>query len=326
MRYLFLQVRVIFLSFLVFSGGIASSAEELMGTGTIIAPIDLFDHLDTDSAKKWFSPNCSTYLGDKEEREILLTIPGEERGRFRVSLRKESYLIEKGDTLKDISKEFYGSPRKHMLISRDNPGQIKDPDLIYAGKTIDIFIANVNRVEEKAGGSVGYIPPWLIKTFIFPGDAVIFLMGIAFVLSLAIVINRRKKVPPNNDGWTSKIKKILNSLQKKDYIQEVVLLDRDGLVMISTFKKGEKWDEDAVAAMTAGILEVGERSVKEMKCGNFIDILITGKKGTILVKEVGKVAILSVIASPEVNQTKLRKRVNAAIAAIIPLIDRAEES
>lgn len=48
------------------------------------------------------------------------------------------YVIEKGDTLSKIAKEFYGDAGKYPVIFEANREVIKDADLIYPGQKIRI--------------------------------------------------------------------------------------------------------------------------------------------------------------------------------------------
>jgi nucleoid-associated protein YgaU len=48
------------------------------------------------------------------------------------------YEVKKGDSLSKISKEFYGSYKKYMLIFEANKPMLKDPDKIYPGQVLRI--------------------------------------------------------------------------------------------------------------------------------------------------------------------------------------------
>jgi nucleoid-associated protein YgaU len=50
----------------------------------------------------------------------------------------EFYVIEKGDTLSGIAKQFYGDANAYPRIFEANREVIKDADLIYPGQTIRI--------------------------------------------------------------------------------------------------------------------------------------------------------------------------------------------
>lgn len=56
-------------------------------------------------------------------------------------LKVEYYVIEKGDTLSKIAKQFYGDANKYPQIFEANREVIRDPDLIYPGQKIRIPIS-----------------------------------------------------------------------------------------------------------------------------------------------------------------------------------------
>lgn len=48
------------------------------------------------------------------------------------------YVVQKGDSLSKIAKEFYGEFKHYPLIFEANKPMLKDPDLIYPGQTLRI--------------------------------------------------------------------------------------------------------------------------------------------------------------------------------------------
>jgi len=50
----------------------------------------------------------------------------------------EYYLIQKGDTLSKISKQYYGDANKYAVIFEANREVIRNPDLIFPGQKIRI--------------------------------------------------------------------------------------------------------------------------------------------------------------------------------------------
>lgn len=51
---------------------------------------------------------------------------------------QQTYTIEKGDTLSQISKRFYGKAKYWNAIFEANRDQLKDPDRIFPGQTIKL--------------------------------------------------------------------------------------------------------------------------------------------------------------------------------------------
>ena len=50
----------------------------------------------------------------------------------------QTYVVQSGDTLSKISKQYYGDPNQYMKIVEANQPMIKDPDEIYPGQTLRI--------------------------------------------------------------------------------------------------------------------------------------------------------------------------------------------
>jgi nucleoid-associated protein YgaU len=48
------------------------------------------------------------------------------------------YTVQKGDTLSEIAKRYYGNAARWRVIYEANRDLIKDPDLIYPGQTFRI--------------------------------------------------------------------------------------------------------------------------------------------------------------------------------------------
>ncbi|HRK26952.1 MAG TPA: peptidoglycan-binding protein LysM [Chitinophagales bacterium] len=65
-----------------------------------------------------------------------LTLPQDERSVPEPE--SQYYTVEKGDTLSKISKEFYGTANKYMVIFEANKPMLKDPDKIYVGQVLRI--------------------------------------------------------------------------------------------------------------------------------------------------------------------------------------------
>jgi nucleoid-associated protein YgaU len=55
-----------------------------------------------------------------------------------VEIKVEYYVIESGDTLSKIAKQYYGNAMDYPKIFEANREVIKDPDLIYPGQKIRI--------------------------------------------------------------------------------------------------------------------------------------------------------------------------------------------
>jgi predicted regulator of Ras-like GTPase activity (Roadblock/LC7/MglB family) len=78
-------------------------------------------------------------------------------------------------------------------------------------------------------------------------------------------------------------------------IQAAAVVDNDGL-MIASSLPGDV-SEDAVAAMSAALLGLGERIVAELRRGEFDLISLKGTQGYVIIVRSGPDAVLTVLAS-----------------------------
>ncbi|MGD2186691.1 MAG: peptidoglycan-binding protein LysM [Desulfobacterales bacterium] len=67
---------------------------------------------------------------EKVNDENFSAPPAEEETEF--------YVIQKGDSLSKIAKQYYGDAMKYPVIFEANREVVKDPDLIYPGQTVRI--------------------------------------------------------------------------------------------------------------------------------------------------------------------------------------------
>ena len=67
---------------------------------------------------------------EKVNDESFTAPPAEEETEF--------YVIQKGDSLSKIAKQYFGDAMKYPLIFEANREVIKNPDLIYPGQTVRI--------------------------------------------------------------------------------------------------------------------------------------------------------------------------------------------
>jgi len=98
----------------------------------------------------------------------------------------------------------------------------------------------------------------------------------------------------------SKLTEVLEDLERKTEIRASAIVSRDGLMMASALPKDV--DEDAISAMSAGILSIGTRVGQVLKQGNVEEVTIKGEKGYTITMGCGKRAVL-IATAPE--DTKL---------------------
>lgn len=80
-------------------------------------------------------------------------------------------------------------------------------------------------------------------------------------------------------------------------IEGSVVVSADGLVMASALPADV--DEDRVAAMSAALLALGERSSKELDRGTMEDVYVKGENGYIVLMGAGQDAVLGALCREE---------------------------
>ena len=78
-------------------------------------------------------------------------------------------------------------------------------------------------------------------------------------------------------------------------VEASAVIDNDGLMIASAL--GRDVDDEAVAAMSAALLGIGERIVRELKRGDFEMVMTRGSDGYIILVRCGRDAVLSVLTS-----------------------------
>jgi hypothetical protein len=80
-------------------------------------------------------------------------------------------------------------------------------------------------------------------------------------------------------------------------LEASALVSMDGLIIVSSLPA--EIEEDRVAAMTAAMLGLGERTADELGRGMLDQIYIKGPNGYVLIMAAGDNAVLTAIAGPE---------------------------
>jgi predicted regulator of Ras-like GTPase activity (Roadblock/LC7/MglB family) len=83
-------------------------------------------------------------------------------------------------------------------------------------------------------------------------------------------------------------------------IEASAIVSLDGLSIASAMPQNV--DEDRVSAMSAAMISLGDRIVKELNLGAFDQVYIRGKEGYVLLMAVGVEAVLTALAR---DQAKL---------------------
>ncbi len=87
------------------------------------------------------------------------------------------------------------------------------------------------------------------------------------------------------------------ALRSTPGLEATAVVSIDGLTITSVLPAGI--EEERVAAMTAAILGLGERTVKEMNRGSLEQIYIRGSDGYVMIMAAGGLAVLTAIVKEE---------------------------
>ena len=80
-------------------------------------------------------------------------------------------------------------------------------------------------------------------------------------------------------------------------IEASAVVSTDGLVIASALPKDV--EEDRVAAMSAAMLSLGERTSKELMKGSLEEVFVKGQNGYILLMGAGEEAVLTALAKKD---------------------------
>ena len=80
-------------------------------------------------------------------------------------------------------------------------------------------------------------------------------------------------------------------------IEASAIISTDGLIMSSMLQAD--MDDDRVAAMSAALLSLGDRTAEELNRGTLEQVLIKGDKGYILMTHANNGSVLTVLARPK---------------------------
>lgn len=97
---------------------------------------------------------------------------------------------------------------------------------------------------------------------------------------------------------TENMTKILKDLESgTPDIEASAIVSVDGLIVASALPKDV--EEDRVAAMSAAMLSLGERTAQELNRGNLDQVFIRGEKGYVLLISAGEDAVLTSLVRKE---------------------------
>ncbi|MHA2185277.1 MAG: roadblock/LC7 domain-containing protein [Promethearchaeota archaeon] len=101
---------------------------------------------------------------------------------------------------------------------------------------------------------------------------------------------------PSVENLDDTIKPLLSATPE---VRAAAIVSTEGLPIASALPQGV--DETKVAAMTAALLSLAERSIIELKNGEFDQLYIKGSEGYLLVLQAGPNAVLTVATTSDVR-------------------------
>lgn len=101
-------------------------------------------------------------------------------------------------------------------------------------------------------------------------------------------------------------------------IEASAVISTDGLIMASMLPQG--MDEDRVAAMSAALLSLGDRTAEELNRGSLEQVLIKGDNGYILMTHASNESVLTVLAKPNARLGLIFLDVKRAASSITKLL------
>jgi predicted regulator of Ras-like GTPase activity (Roadblock/LC7/MglB family) len=101
---------------------------------------------------------------------------------------------------------------------------------------------------------------------------------------------------PTTDSLDEILKKLLAAIPE---VKAAAIVSAEGLPIASALPQGV--DETRIAAMTAALLSLAERSVIEMEKGEFDQLYVKGSDGYLLVLQAGPNAVLTVSTTKDVR-------------------------
>ena len=101
---------------------------------------------------------------------------------------------------------------------------------------------------------------------------------------------------PTTESLDEILKKLLSAIPE---VKAAAIVSAEGLPIASALPQGV--DETRIAAMTAALLSLAERSVIEMEKGEFDQLYVKGSDGYLLVLQAGPNAVLTVSTTKDVR-------------------------
>jgi len=131
----------------------------------------------------------------------------------------------------------------------------------------------------------------------------------------------RSGLPPTKEEImrTDMFQQVLEELKGSSAdVEASALISTDGLMIASALPAG--MDEDRVGAMSAALLSLGDRAVRELARGTLERVLLQGERGYVIMSSSGTEAVLTVLAKQNAKLGLLFLDIKRAAEALSKLI------
>lgn len=116
-------------------------------------------------------------------------------------------------------------------------------------------------------------------------------------------------------GKALNIKQVFDKiLARNSDVNELILLSYSGLPMVSTMQAGSF--ESEISAMTAGIMDLSQRSIRAMKWNDLQSVILTSSKGYIVARDIREVGLLVAVTRTGVEWPRLQAHIDWLVTVI----------
>ncbi len=121
------------------------------------------------------------------------------------------------------------------------------------------------------------------------------------------------------EAISNRIKRVLDEMHGKSDIRESYVIRKDGLIICSHVPSPAS---QKISAMSASLLELGKRTLKEVSDDNLKLIMVRGEKINIIISGSANIALICAIGADE-NIGMIFLRIKLAIKKIQKILDEA---
>ncbi|KAF5086721.1 roadblock/LC7 domain-containing protein [Methanobacterium aggregans] len=121
------------------------------------------------------------------------------------------------------------------------------------------------------------------------------------------------------EAISNRIKRVLDEMHGKSDIRESYVIRKDGLIICSHVPSA---NSQKISAMSASLLELGKRTLKEVDGDNLKLIMVNGENINIIISGSGDIALVCAIGADE-NVGMIFIRIKMAIKKVQAILDEA---